>query len=167
MGAADYTNITQKFANALLEVADVNEIHLLLSDVNPHLEGIQRMVSQHPLRLKSHINLAATQIADLLKICDVCICPASTISLESCAIGIVLISGFTAENQVDNLKGMEKSQTLINFGDLNELSEVAFKNKFKAVAANPELLRTTLDHQRKIIDGKSPERIAAIFKQLI
>jgi UDP-2,4-diacetamido-2,4,6-trideoxy-beta-L-altropyranose hydrolase len=167
MGAADFTNITQKFVNALLEVTDVKEINLLLGDVNPNLEAIQKMVSQHPLRLKSHVNLSAAQIAALLKVCDVCICPASTISLESCAIGIVLISGYTAQNQVDNLKGMEKSQTLINFGNLNELSVAAIKNKFETVAANTKFFRTMLDHQQKIIDGKSPERIAAIFKQLI
>ncbi len=168
MGAADINNITQKFTEALLQIKDIAEIHLMLGSINPNLEKIEKLIEENKqLKIVQHFNISAEELAKLLSQCDVSICPASSISLESCAIGIGLISGFTAENQLGNLKGMEKRKTLINFGDMNLLTVEEIKTKFTAIAANPEQLNELIINQSKMIDGKSPERLLKVFKGLI
>jgi len=168
MGAADINNITQKFTEALLQINGIKEIHLMLGSINPNLDKIEKLIEENrQIKIVQHFNISAKELAELLSQCDVSICPASSISLESCAIGIGLISGFTAENQLGNLKGMEKRKTLINFGDMNLLTVEEIKTKFTAIAANPEQLNKLIENQSKMIDGKSPERLLKVFKGLI
>ncbi len=168
MGAADVNNITQKFTEALLQIKGIEEIHLMLGSINPHLKKIEKLIGENKqLKIVQHFNISAKALAKLLGKCDVSICPASSISLESCAIGIGLVSGFTAENQLSNLKGMEKRKTLINFGDMNLLTVKEIKTKFTAIAKHPEQLNELIKNQSKMIDGKSPERLRKVFRKLM
>jgi UDP-2,4-diacetamido-2,4,6-trideoxy-beta-L-altropyranose hydrolase len=168
MGAADVNNITQKFTEALLQIKGIEEIHLMLGAINPNLKQIEKLIEENKhINIKQHFNISADELAELLKQCDVSICPASSISLESCAIGIGLISGYTAENQLGNLLGMEKRKTLINFGDMNLLTVDEIKQRLSSVFIHPEQLNELIENQAKMIDGKSPERLLKVFKELL
>jgi UDP-2,4-diacetamido-2,4,6-trideoxy-beta-L-altropyranose hydrolase len=166
MGAADINNNTQKFVEALIEIPGITEINVMLGHVNPHLEEIEDLVKLYPAKIKQHFDLSADELAQLLENCDLSICPASSISIESCAIGIVLISGYTADNQIGILDGMVKRNTLINFGDMNLLSKETIKNKFISIFDQTKLFEELIMNQREMIDGRSPERLLEIFKQL-
>ncbi len=168
MGAADVNNITQKFTEALLQIKSIEEIHLMLGAINPNLKQIEKLIEENKqIKIITHFNISAEELAELLKKCDVSICPASSISLESCAIGIGLISGYTAENQMGNLLGMEKRKTLINFGDMNLLTVDEIKQRLSSVFIHPEQLNELIENQAKMIDGKSPERLLKVFKELV
>ena len=167
MGAADVNNITQKFTEALIQIKGIEEIHLMLGAINPNLKSIANLIKENKhINIKQHFDISATELANLLSKCDVSICPASSISLESCAIGIGLVSGYTAANQLGNLSGMENHKTLINFGDMNLLSIIEIKNKFENIVNNPDKLNELIKNQSKMIDGKSPERLRKVFKGL-
>jgi UDP-2,4-diacetamido-2,4,6-trideoxy-beta-L-altropyranose hydrolase len=165
MGAADEHNNTSKFAEALLQIDEVKEVHLMLSTINPHIEYIKETLFKD-LRVHTHFNLSAKEIVDLLKKIDVVICPASSISLESCAVGVGLISGYTAENQLGNLNGLAKHKTLINFGDINSLSVMDIKNKIMKLIPYPTVFNELINNQIRMIDRKSPERLLDVFKKL-
>lgn len=166
MGAADIYNVTQKFTEVLIEIKDVEQINLMLSPINPNLASIEKLANQHPEIIKLHFNISANQLVELLEYCDLSICPASSISLESVAVGIPIISGYTAENQLDNLDGLNEQKIILNFGNLVALSKEELKEKIEAVINQPKLLNELINNQQKIIDGKSPERLMRLFENL-
>lgn len=167
MGAADVNNLTQKFTEALTGINGLEEIHLMLGSINPHLKSLERLIENNKqIKIKTHFNISAEELVELLKNCDLAICPASSISLECCAVGIGLISGYTAENQLGNLAGMEKRKTLINFGDMNLLTVEEIKVMLHEISRNPKLLNELIKNQKKMIDGTSPERILSEFIHL-
>lgn len=168
MGAADVNNNSGKFIQALRSFNEIVEIHVMLSEFNPHHESIQKTIQENnSLKIIAHYNITAEKLSSLLKICDICICPASTISLEACAIGVGLITGYTANNQLSILNGLVKNRTAINWGDFNKLNISDLHTHFKSIMASPALLNELIQNQQKIIDGKSPERILKIFNSLV
>ena len=167
MGAADINNITQKFTEALIQIKGIEEIHLMLGAINPNLGSIDKLIAENKhVKIIKHFNISADELATLLENCDVSICPASSISLESSAIGIGLVSGFTAANQLGILNGLVNHKAAISFGDMNLLSVAEIKNKFETIVNNPEQLNDLVLNQSKMIDGKSPERLRKVFKNL-
>jgi len=168
MGAADINNITQKFTEALIHTQGIEEIHLMLGAINPHLSKLEQLIEENKkVKIVKHFNISASELADLLRQCDVSICPASSISLESCAIGIGLISGHTANNQLGILSGLIKHKAAINFGDFNSLSFDEIKDKLNGVVQEPQELNELVNNQWRMIDGKSKERLSGLFHQLI
>ena len=137
----------------------------MLSDLNPHIRKIENLAFKNP-QIKMHLHLSAKEIVELLRECDVVICPASSISLESCAVGVGLISGTTAANQIGNLNGLIKHKTLINFGDMNSLTSKDIKNKLLKLIPYPTVFNELISNQKQMIDGKSPERLLNVFKKL-
>lgn len=167
MGAADINNITQKFTEALLEIDGIEEIHLMLSSINPNLESLKLITeSQKKCKIISHFNISAGELVELLKQCDICICPASSISLESCAVGIGLVSGYTAENQNSILNGLLKNDVCISLGDLNKIKLNEIKAKLQELIENKELPKLHIKNQSLMIDGKSGERLLEVFKKI-
>ena len=168
MGAADIGNLSLKFTKALASLPAIKEIHLMLGSINPHLQEIEEFMNTHPhVNIIKHFEINADQLAHLLHHCDVCICPASSISIESCAVGIGLVSGYSASNKLGNLAGLFKHKAVINFGDLNALTLDDIKNKFASLIAQPTVLNDLIAQQHKMIDGKSPERLLKVFKSIV
>ena len=167
MGAADVNNITQKFTEALLQIEGIEEIHSMLGSINPNLASIEKLIdSNKQIKIKTHFNIAAEELKALLQECDIAICPASSISLEASAIGIGLISGYTAPNQMGILKGLVENNCLVNLHDMNAISIKGIKEELEKVISHPEILNEMIVNQKKLIDGKSPERLLNVFKNL-
>ena len=167
MGAADLTNLTQKFTEGLLELDGIEEIHLMLGAINPNLSSIDSLIEKNKkVNIAKHFNISAESLATLLKNCDVVICPASSISIESCAVGTGLVAGYSAANQMGILEGLTKHNAIINIGDMNALTTLQIKVKFEELVKHPEQFNVLIENQKKMIDGKSPERFVELFKKL-
>lgn len=168
MGAADVNNLTQKFIEAIIQVKGIEEIHLMLGSINPNLASIDELIENNKqIKIIKHFEISAEQLAQLLKICDLAICPASSISLESCAIGIGLISGYTAENQKGILQGLKDKNSIIDLGDLNAIKSEKIISEIKKIAEMPNQLNELIQNQKILIDGKSPQRLLNIFKGMV
>ena len=167
MGAADMENVTKKIIQALLPLQSVNELHIMLSSLNPHSAELEKIAAVEKNKtVVTYYNITAQQLSDLLYDCDACICPASSISLEACAVGTILISGYTANNQQEILNGLIRNQAAINWGDLNEIDIASIRDKFNELQNNSNVFRTMVHHQKKMIDGKSPQRFLHVFETL-
>lgn len=168
MGAADINNLTQKFTEAVIQIKGIEEIHLMLGSINPNLKSIDALIEKNKsIKIIKHFEISAAELAQLLKVCDISICPASSISLESCAIGIGLISGYTAENQKGILQGLKDKNTIIDLGDLNSIKTETIISEIKKIAESPNQLNQLIVNQKKLIDGSSPKRLLKIVKELI
>ena len=168
MGAADINNLTQKFTEGLIQIKEIEEIHLMLGSINPNLTSIDTLIANNKqIKIIKHFEISAEQLADLLKKCDIAICPASSISLECCAIGIGLISGYTAENQKGILQGLANKNVILNLGDFNEIAVATITADLKRIVDTPQQLNQLIENQKKLIDGNSPTRLLKIVKELI
>ncbi|MEO5571431.1 MAG: UDP-2,4-diacetamido-2,4,6-trideoxy-beta-L-altropyranose hydrolase [Bacteroidia bacterium] len=167
MGAADVNNLTQKFTEALLKIKKIEEIYLLLSSINPNLRSIENIIQENKqANIVKHFDIGAEELKELIKTCDIAICPASTISLECCAVGIGLVSGFTSENQLGILNGLKENNAAIDLGDMNILSVEELKNKLEEITLQEASINELINKQGKMIDGKSSERLLNVFEKL-
>lgn len=167
MGAADINNLTHKFAEAISQVSGIEEIHMMLGSINPNLALIDALIKKKSsVNIVKHFDISASQLANLLKTCEIAICPASSISIEACSVGIGLISGFTAENQKGILQGLIDNKTVINWGDLNLITPESIIASLQKLLEHPNQLDTFIENQKKLIDGDSPKRLLKIVKDL-
>ena len=166
MGASDVDNITEKMIRVLIPF-QLEEIHLMLGSINPNITQLDDTISEiKTTSIIKHTDISAITLRTLLQTCDACICPASTIALESCAVGIILITGYTAANQMEILNGLKKNQVAMSLGNLNDTSSEEIHLKIQELFRQPDQLKKILDNQKKMIDGKSPERLLNLFKEL-
>ncbi len=168
MGAADIGNLTEKFASAIIGVHGIEEIHMMLGSINPNLASIDSFIAANKkTNIVKHFNISAEELAALISMCDVVVCPASSISIESSAIGTGLVCGYSAANQLGILSGLTNHHAILNIGDMNAISVSDIKAQFEKLAAHPAQLNAMVENQKKMIDGRSPERFIELFKKLI
>jgi RimJ/RimL family protein N-acetyltransferase len=91
---------------------------------------------------------------------DVVICPASTISIEACAMGCSLITGYTAPNQLGILNGLINHGAAISLGAFQSLTETEALNCIRNFSEDINAREKQLKQQRTLIDGKSACRLA-------
>lgn len=166
MGAADNDNCTLFFAEILTEAFPSSHIKLLVSSLNPHLEKIKAFASAYAKNISIAINLNTAELIDALEESDVVICPASTISLEACAIGCTLITGYTAANQLGILSGLTTLGAASTLGHFQSLTKQSAKESIEAILSNRKVRQEQFDRQRILIDGKSKVRIARAFLEI-
>ena len=166
MGGADITNATEKTLRAVVSNNKYSAVHVLVGPLNPHKRDIRNFINgQDPGRIHYHEGLTAMELCRLLNQCQIALCPASSLSIEACAVGIGLGTGFTAANQWGILDSMEKSKTILNFGDLNAISIEEIAEKVEELS-NIQTINEQIANQRKLVDGRSPERLRNIFRNL-
>ena len=167
MGGADVHNVSLKFIQVLENIESIKEVCLLLGKVNVHFEQIQAYITttkSKKFTLKS--NLSATQLCEELVANDLLICPASTTAIEACAVGIPIIGGYTADNQLEILKGLTQQKCIHNLGDLTSVRNTQITSVLNEYITDPVLASKMLNAQKKLIDGKSHERLLNLFTNL-
>jgi RimJ/RimL family protein N-acetyltransferase len=97
---------------------------------------------------------------------DVVICPASTISIEACAMGCSLITGYTAPNQLGILNGLSKHGAARSLGAFQPLRETEALDSIRAFTEDLDAREEQLKQQRTLIDGRSDRRLALSFLEI-
>ncbi len=165
MGAADESNRTEFFARLLSVYFPHAHVQLLVSSLNPHYESIQALAEIHP-QITICLNLNTRELTDALLHTDVVICPASTISIEACAMGCSLITGYTAPNQLGILNGLSKHGAARSLGAFQSLTESEALESIRTFTENFNAREEQLKQQRTLIDGRSDRRLALSFLEI-
>ena len=166
MGAADEHNCSLFFARLLIKNYPDAVVHILVSSLNPHYAELTAFIAEHTTRAVIHHNLGTETLVGLLLQTDVVICPASTISLETCAAGSTLITGFTAPNQLGILSGLEQTRSAFSVGSFQSLTEEHALARIDAWLKHPQARQEQLHNQRRLIDGRSGLRLSCVFMEL-
>ena len=166
MGASDTDNCTLFFAEMLTKKSAHRHLHLLVSSINPHLQALHRFADDFCTTTSLHINLNTSEIVHLLQSADAVICPASTISLEACALGCSIITGYTAENQRGILAGLTSAGAAISLGHFQSLEQEQTRQIIENYFIDLALRREQRSNQRLLIDGRSGLRIAMNFLEV-
>lgn len=157
-GASDEYNLSLRFANWLLEHNPSIKLHILASEINPHFNDL-RDFAKSSTRVALHWDIPANRVIEIMQDSQLLICPASTISLEGSSVGISILSGTTASNQINNCDTITKSGAALGLGNLNQCIKEDFLRAFDYLCNNADVLNKQLIAQAKMIDGKSADRI--------
>jgi UDP-2,4-diacetamido-2,4,6-trideoxy-beta-L-altropyranose hydrolase len=121
-GGGKYSHIIEKIIVALSIITSINEIHVVNSS------NINYKHSSASIIL--HQNLNGKEMAELMSGCELSICPASNISLESFFAKMFIITGITSDNQQTILDGLRKFENVKSIGNWENTSVVDIKNYF-------------------------------------
>jgi len=168
MGGSDMPNNTLKFLKAAITIKSINEIHVVLGLINPHIKIIAEIIKnvKPSIRIYLYQNLDAEQMCSVLSKCQLAICPASGVSMEVCAVGLGMFSGYSADNQISLLKGLVDKDCAINLGAFELLSENKIASVINSVINDMPKINHLVKSQKKAVDGKSPARIRKEFELL-
>jgi UDP-2,4-diacetamido-2,4,6-trideoxy-beta-L-altropyranose hydrolase len=164
MGGADEHNITYKAARAILQSGVCSQVLIIIGASFPHQVKLAELEATYPGRVHIFRNLDATALAGLMQQAQLAICPASTISLELCAIGTGILCGYTASNQLNIYKGLCESACILPLGNLLSLTHERLMEQLYMI--NTDQLNQMVVNQRSLIDGQSTRRIREAIKGL-
>jgi UDP-2,4-diacetamido-2,4,6-trideoxy-beta-L-altropyranose hydrolase len=152
-GGSDFKNLTLNVLTEVLKGNSFEQItvvtgsaYLYIDELNPLLTSDNRVTHYHAVN--------DLKIFELLSKSEASITPASGILFEAIACNCIAISGYYVENQ-----------TLIYKGFL-ELNAIVDAKDFSNLALQESFLRAQTFSNNVWIDGKSPERILTLFKNL-
>lgn len=163
MGASDVPNNTLKLARACVRFDKNMQIHVLASRLNPHFEGIQQWAAEHSELTTIHLDLNDRQLYHLMAGSDALICPASTIALEGCSVGMLVFAGITADNQLDNYNGLIEAGLAIALGDINLENEDSLLALFNKQSLNSDYIPALLARQNTCFDFEK-HALANVFR---
>ncbi len=165
MGGADSNNISQKVIEAIIETGRFETVNVLLGSANKNIELIEEYSKkQSNFKIQLRLDLNAEQVCKTIQASDVAFCPASSIAIECCAVGIPLFVGFTAANQMGVLNTLVAKGAAINVGNWNELDSSNIASKINEYDFSIDFCNSIIDAQKKLIDGKSGSRLLEIAK---
>jgi UDP-2,4-diacetamido-2,4,6-trideoxy-beta-L-altropyranose hydrolase len=168
MGGSDLPNNTLKFLKAISTIPFIKEIHIVVGMLNIHKKEIINFINSlnSNIEVTLYSNIDSFEMKNVLLKCQVAVCPASGVSMEICSIGMAMVTGYTADNQKDLLKGLIDKNCVVNLNDLNTVSETVIINSIKTIQSNASTLREMVANQKELIDGHSGDRIKKVFQQL-
>ncbi|GAB3960891.1 UDP-2,4-diacetamido-2,4,6-trideoxy-beta-L-altropyranose hydrolase [Spirosoma harenae] len=173
LGGTDPNNLSLAVLEAIRKVDATLSVHLVLGPLQAHRKTIEAFQDQLP-NLIIMDSLNASQMVALLQQCSLAITACSTISYEVCAINRPLIAVVTADNQTRLAKFLseDKLAILVNFPTmLTRLTPILtldnmVKSAIQVAQSSPEIVANSLRNQRRFFDGRSPERLRALFQKL-
>lgn len=168
MGGADQDNISLKVVRAISPIRSIKSVHVMLGAVNPHEQTINKYIAKNslPFQIHLHKNIGAAELCSVLAQCQVIICPASGISMEAAAVGVGMLSGYTADNQLGILRGLKEKGCAMDMGDFTKRTETEITQIVTDFVSDLDGINSMIQKQRQLIDGKSPHRLVEAFKQL-
>ena len=169
MGGADSGNITLKVIQAAQLVSSIKTVRVVIGAVNTHEQELNEHIKNNKTNLSITVykNIDSKQMTSMFSECELAICPASGTCMEAAAVGIGMIIGFTAENQLGILKGLVEKQCATSIGDFNKASSESIAEAIRKYITDLETVNAQIANQKKLIDGLSPQRINGIFNQLV
>jgi spore coat polysaccharide biosynthesis predicted glycosyltransferase SpsG/RimJ/RimL family protein N-acetyltransferase len=156
MGGADPGNQTLALLPRLRQQFPGFLVEVVTGIAYPHqaeLAAYAQALSQH---VRLHHNLTASELAALLRTCQVFVCPPSGVAYECCAAGGAVLLHLTADNQTAMFDFLVSEGLGISLAEALALPETAL----------PALVDEQLPRQRALFDGRASERLQAVFQEL-
>ena len=174
LGGADLQNTSLTVLKGIAQVDSTWPVHLVLGPFYPDRAAIEAYKRELP-NLTILQNLTAAQMVNELQQCQLAITSCSTIAYEVCAVNRPLITVLTADNQARMAQFLseEKLALSVNFPTLlTRLTPViSLENMLKLAIQgfqfSPEIVAESLANQRRFFDGRSPERLRALFQEVV
>lgn len=160
-GGTDAWNAAGKFASALLTTPESTSwrIHVLTGPMHTHRNELQALAVSHPQLL---LHEKVTDMAGLMRACDLAVSAAGTTLYELCAAGVPSVSFTMADNQLPCSRDMERFAGIPCAGDVRSTPDLIGRllSLLFSLAENPQKRSALSRSMHAAIDGKGAERIA-------
>lgn len=165
-GGADADNITHKSLKVLSKFKELKSTHVLTGPVNKNIENWKNEFKGNT-KINFHSNLNSQEVCSLMQSCQIALCPSSSLALEVCAAGMVLLTGITADNQKGYYEALIKHSAALGVWDWQKVSEEDLYNKLIGMMRYDKRdIEFFILNQKAYIDGKSGQRLENVFLEL-
>ncbi|WP_408070030.1 PseG/SpsG family protein [Butyrivibrio sp. JL13D10] len=172
-GGADSMGLSEIIASALIRNPELNfkenknrKIHLLAGRFYRVTEKIQQYIEDGYVVLHQNVS----NVAEIMRGCDVAITPAGTTLYELCAVGVLSISFVFAENQEPDALYFANKGYVPYAGDFREdMNEAltAVLSYVEEVLSMDTTERLEISNKlKKLIDGQGADRIAEVLMEM-
>ncbi|WP_299900406.1 UDP-2,4-diacetamido-2,4,6-trideoxy-beta-L-altropyranose hydrolase [uncultured Aquimarina sp.] len=163
-GGADKLNLSLKTVKALLQIGQIQEIHIVLGAAYKY-KDIYELAEQHLSRVYLHFNLSEEELISLMRSCNFAVAPTSTILYELCCVKMPILGGYFVDNQKLIYKGFKEKAAIFPAGDFTNWEITDFKKSINRI-----LKRKSYDYnlnaQKELFDSKINERFITRIKEL-
>lgn len=163
LGGADINNLTLKFLKAAVKVDVIKNMKVVIGAAYRHKQKLNDFVNTIANKgVEIFEGVSSAEMIRLIQSCQVAISPASTTSLEICCAKSGLITGYSADNQLNILTELLSKGCGTSIGDFNKVSEGEIIKALEGYN-NPAKANREMEHQSVAIDGLSGERIKSVL----
>jgi UDP-2,4-diacetamido-2,4,6-trideoxy-beta-L-altropyranose hydrolase len=148
-GGADPNNVTKEVLEEIMRLLPDKKINVVVGTSYTHLQELKE-ITETSWYISLHINVEPQQMLELMQQSNIAITSASTIALEYICVKGNLFLKCIADNQRQIYTSLIQNQCAY-----------AFENLKESFCLNQNILQ-----QKKLIDGKSDERLLNIFRSL-
>lgn len=156
MGGADPGNETARVLAQLRQQLPAWALEVVTGAAYPHQPALQATAQALGGPITLHHNLSASQLASLLRRCQIFVCPPSGVAYECCAAGGAVLLHPTADNQQALFQFLTQAKLAL------PLAEAWTLNPSQVLA----LAAAQRPAQRLLFDGEAPTRLLAVFQAL-
>lgn len=163
LGGSDPQNVSLKVLKCLPETEKIKQVHLLIGSGYRHLEDLQGEIATCPYKLHIHHNI--TDVAGLLRGCDLAIGAGGTSALERCRMSLPTIFIEIADNQKQVIHNMVEKGAGLFLGPPEKLSKETLGQAFFKIST-PEAYDRHIKACQKICDAKGAGRVLEEMNRL-
>lgn len=139
-------------------------IDVLLGPGAPHLPALRKQAETLAVPVEFHIGVS--DVATLLKECDLALGAPGSSAWERCALGLPTLLLILADNQRRNGDELAAQGAAVNLGDVGALTPESIATALRALASDPDALAAMAEAASTLCDGAGPRRMAtALSKQ--
>ena len=134
--------------------------HVVAGALCKDIDALDAFAAAHPA---VHIHRAVSDMAGLMRQCDLAICAGGTMLTECAAVELPVIFYQVADNQKFNVEFFGNTGGMIFAGDVNESKEAVIRNicdKVKALLTGEGELAKMRSALNGLTDGRGAVRIA-------
>lgn len=163
-GGGDQYDITGEILRTFSERKEFHQFvfHVVCGAFNSNRESLHELERQYPKNIQIHENV--TDMATLMKMCDMAISAGGTTMYELAAVGVPTICFYFVDNQEKIAMYFEKTTGIPNAGDFLLHPEMVINtivSKVENIALDYNQRSKISTEMRKLVDGKGADRIAA------
>lgn len=163
-GGSDSFNLTYKVVKALLQLKEIETIHIVLGGAYQHAELFE-LAKKYEDKIYLYQNLDEKELLGVMQKSDMAVVPSSTILFELFCVKMPIYSGYFVENQKMAFKWFKKLNLVEGKGDFLETSENELKEGFESIIKSPEKYEQFINHQKRVIDGLQKQRLLEIVEK--
>jgi len=167
MGGADPFNITIKALKASIKCDFISRIIVITGSAYSNNDDLKKALVEAP-RSKDVLyenNVNPSRLVELIRMCEIAICPSSSIALEVCCVKAGLLTGIVTDNQESIHNMLVSSDCCLSLNDFNETSVESIQVNLYRMN-NVDYINTLIKNQSENIDGLSGRRFLQEFKLL-
>lgn len=168
MGGADPFNGTIKSVKAAINCGFIQKIIVITGNAFTNMAELEDIIAEEGTKRKEIIyetNVNATRLIELMNMCQLAICPSSSVALEVCCVKAGLLTGIVVDNQVNIHKQLIDLNCCITLHNFNNVTIEDITIKLNLMN-DSKLVNDIMQNQLNAIDGKSDERLCLEFKLL-